>query len=115
MLVIPRAPRSSFWPVVCHLLFLLTIPFFFVGTIATFLVWQLAGKQDPHTEDQGREALNFQINIGILVFLLGLTCVGWPLLALIWVLAGIYCLVAASHAAQGENYRYPWILRIVAH
>jgi uncharacterized Tic20 family protein len=78
-------------------------------------VWQLFGKNDSHVEDQGREALNFQINVGILALLLGLTCIAWPMLAVIWLAAGVYCLIAASRAAQGENYRYPWILRIVAH
>ena len=110
-----RSARSSFWSVVGHLLYFLTIPFFFVGVIATFLVWQVFGKQDAHVEDQGREALNFQINVGILVFLLSVSCLGWPLVALTWVVAGFYGLIAASHAARGENYRYPWILRIVTH
>lgn len=110
-----RKPRSTFWSVVCHLSLFLTIPTFFLGAVATFLVWQIGGKDDPHIEDQGREALNFQINVAILTLLLGASCLGWPLLALTWVLAAIYCLIAASHAGQGENYRYPWILRIVTH
>jgi uncharacterized Tic20 family protein len=111
----PLRPRSSFWSVLSHLFLFLTIPTFFLGAIATFLVWQIGGKDDPHIEDQAREALNFQINVGILTLLLGASCLGWPLLALAWVLAGIYCLVAASHAGQGEDYRYPLILRIVTH
>jgi hypothetical protein len=111
----PSAPGSRFWAVLSHLCLFLTIPTFFLGAVATFLVWQLAGKRDAHTEDQAREALNFQINIGILTLLLGVSCLGAPLLVIVWLLAGVFCVIAATHAGGGENYRYPLILRVVTH
>jgi uncharacterized Tic20 family protein len=101
--------------VLCHLFLFLTIPTFFLGAVATFLVWQICGKNDAHVEDQSREALNFQINVGILTLLLGASCMGWPLIGVTWVVAAVFCLIAAAHAGQGENYRYPLILRIVTH
>jgi uncharacterized Tic20 family protein len=94
---------------------LVTFPLFIAGVVATFLVWQIFGKDDAHVEDQGREALNFQINVGVLAFLLSVSCLGWPLLALTCLVGAVYALIAASHAARGENYRYPWVVRIVTH
>jgi uncharacterized Tic20 family protein len=111
----PSAPGSRFWAVLSHLCLFLTIPTFFLGAVATFLVWQLAGKRDAHTEDQAREALNFQINIGILTLVLGASCLGAPFLVVVWLLSCVFCVIAATHAGSGENYRYPLILRVVTH
>jgi uncharacterized Tic20 family protein len=109
-------PQSSrFWAVLSHLCLFLTIPTFFLGAAATFLVWQLAGKTDAHIEDQAREALNFQINIGIVTLLLGASCFGAPLLVAVWLAACVFCVIAATHAGGGDNYRYPLILRVVTH
>ena len=33
----------------------------------------------------------------------------------LYFLAAVFCMIAAAHAGQGENYRYPWILRLVTH
>jgi uncharacterized Tic20 family protein len=111
----PSATSSRFWAVLSHLCLFLTIPTFFLGAVATFLVWQLAGKRDAHTEDQAREALNFQINIGILTLVLGASCLGAPFLVVVWLLSCVFCVIAATHAGSGENYRYPLILRLVTH
>jgi uncharacterized Tic20 family protein len=55
--------------------------------VITFFVWQLFGKQDTHLEDQGREALNFQLNVAILTALLAFSCLASPLIPLAWFLA----------------------------
>jgi uncharacterized Tic20 family protein len=81
----------------------------------TFFVWQILGKDDPFIEDQAREALNFQINVALLSLLMAASIIGMPLVILLWIIACIVCLIAARHAARGERYRYPAILRIVSH
>jgi uncharacterized Tic20 family protein len=100
---------------VCHLLLFLVIPTVFLGAVITFFVWQVFGKRDAQVEDQGREALNFQINVAVVTAVLGATCLGGPLVPLVWLVALIFCMLAARAAAKGESYRYPWVVRIVTH
>lgn len=111
------APRrkSRVWAVFCHLALFLVIPTIFLGGVITFFLWQVFGKDDPQLEDQGREALNFQINVAIVTALLALSCLGIALVPITWFVAGVLAVVAALHAGRGENYRYPLIVRVVKH
>ena len=83
-----RRPWSEHvWAAVCHLLLFLVIPTVFLGAVITFFVWQVFGKKDAQVEDQGREALNFQINVAVVTAILGATCLGSPLVPLVWLVA----------------------------
>jgi uncharacterized Tic20 family protein len=110
-----RTWKQHVWAVLCHLMLFLVIPTVFLGAVITFFLWQIKGRRDPQVEDQGREALNFQINVAVLTALLGITFFGIPLVPIVWFVAGIFCVIAARKAAEGVNYRYPWILRVVTH
>ncbi|MFN0242674.1 MAG: DUF4870 domain-containing protein [Planctomycetota bacterium] len=107
--------RRYFWAVASHLMLLLVIPTLFLGASITFLIWQLGGRKNTLVEDQGREALNFQINVAGVTALLGLSCVSVSLVPVVWFVAIIMSVIAAIHAGRGERYRYPWCLRIVSH
>ncbi|MFN0009658.1 MAG: DUF4870 domain-containing protein [Planctomycetota bacterium] len=112
----PRPPwRAHLWAAICHLLLFLVIPTVFLGAVITFFVWQVFGKRDAQVEDQGREALNFQINVAAVTAILGATCLWTPLVPLVWLVALIFCMLAARAASKGESYRYPWVLRVVTH
>ena len=113
--VIAKPWRAHAWAVLCHLMLFLAIPTIFLGGVATFFLWQVCGKRDPQVEDQGREALNFQINVAVLTTLLSITILGLALVPIVWLVAAIFCLIAARKAAEGANYRYPYILRVVTH
>ncbi len=115
----PHAPapkrKSRVWAVLCHLALFLVIPTIFLGGVITFFLWQVFGKDDAQLEDQGREALNFQINVAIVTALLALSCLGIALVPIAWFVAGVLAVVAALHAGRGESYRYPLIVRVVKH
>ena len=115
----PEVPRKSavthIWAMLCHLLLFLVIPTVFLGGVITFFVWQRRGTNDKQVEDQGREALNFQINVAVLTLLLSFSCFAAPLVPVVWLVALIMCIIGARHAYRGETYRYPWVLRVVAH
>ena len=110
-----RTWREHVWAVLCHLMLFLAIPTVFLGGVITFFLWQIKGGRDPQVEDQGREALNFQINVAVLTALLSITFFGVALVPIVWLVAAIFCVIAARKAAEGEKYRYPWILRVVTH
>jgi uncharacterized Tic20 family protein len=110
-----RTWREHVWAVLCHLMLFLAIPTVFLGGVITFFLWQIKGGKDAQVEDQGREALNFQINVAVLTAVLSITFFGVALVPIVWLVAAIFCVIAARKAAEGERYRYPWILRVVTH
>lgn len=80
------------------------------------IVWLLKKDDSPYLADQAREALNFQITVllaylisWVLVFVL----IGVVLLGVVWLANIILSLLAAIAASKGENYRYPFALRLI--
>jgi hypothetical protein len=108
----PPARRSRIWAGLCHLAFLL--PLHLPGIVLTVIVWMWRRAKDPDVAEQGREALNMQLTFWLVNLLLGLTVVGAPLVIFVYVVGAILCILATIRMADGERYRYPWILRIVA-
>jgi hypothetical protein len=67
--------------------------------------------------EQAREALNFQVTILIgyvIAWVLAWVLVGFLLLSAIYVANIVLCIVAAVNASKGENYRYPFALRLIS-
>lgn len=104
------------WGMLCHLS-ALTGLFTLVGFIlGPLVVWLLKKDALPFVDDQGKEALNFQITMALLF------CVCW---ALMFVLIGlllmpilglvniVLVIIASVKANNGERYRYPFALRVI--
>ncbi len=91
----------------------------FVGPL---IIWLVKKDEMPFVDDQGKEALNFNITVTIAFFallLLTFATFGLGLFIAIpgWTVIGIYWLVmsiiAAIRANDGEKYRYPICLRLI--
>lgn len=91
----------------------------FVGPL---IIWLVKKDTMPFVDDQGKEALNFNITVGIAMFallLLSILTLGIGLLIAIpgWIIIGITWLVltiiAAIKANEGVAYRYPLTLRLI--
>jgi uncharacterized Tic20 family protein len=91
------------------------IPF---GHIAgPLIIWSLKKDEMPLVNDQGKEALNFQITMTIAFIVAGLSIfilVGFVLLPAVWLFDVIMTIVAAVKANDGEAFRYPLTLRLVS-
>jgi len=91
------------------------------GTVFSFIpaliVWILKKEESAFIADQAKEALNFQITIGIAMFvssyILSWILVGLALIPLIWVANIVFCIIAAVATSKGETYRYPVCLRLI--
>jgi uncharacterized Tic20 family protein len=88
----------------------------FFSFLPGLIVWLLKKDENPYVGEQAREALNFQISVllaymvcSILVFIL----IGFVLLAIVWLANIVLCIVASSKTSRGENYRYPFTLRLI--
>ncbi|HYE05288.1 MAG TPA: DUF4870 domain-containing protein [Planctomycetota bacterium] len=106
------------WAMFCHLSSLigsLVLAPGFGSIIGPLVVW-LIKKSTPFVDDQGCEALNFNISMllwGIVAGLLCFVLIGFvllPVLALVWLICTI---IAAIRARDGIAYRYPLTIRFV--
>ncbi len=86
------------------------------AVIGPLVIWLLKKEQFPFVDEQGKEALNFQITMfiyGVVAsFLIPLFCIGFiPLLAI--AIADVVLIIMATiKANDGYHYRYPYPLII---
>ncbi|HIJ52754.1 MAG TPA: DUF4870 domain-containing protein [Planctomycetes bacterium] len=107
------------WSMFCHLgglAALLPIVPVVGGVIAPLIIWQI--KKDEHTfvNEQGKEAVNFQISILIYEIVAGLlifACVGAFLLPAVMIFDIVFLVIAAIKTNNGLHYRYPLCIRFI--
>ncbi|MEM9620099.1 MAG: DUF4870 domain-containing protein [Pseudomonadota bacterium] len=88
----------------------------FGNIIGPLVVWQIK-KDMPFVEEQGKEALNFQITVSlaaIVCFILMFILIGALLLPILGIAAIVFTIIAAIKANGGEHYEYPLTLRLVS-
>jgi uncharacterized Tic20 family protein len=81
------------------------------------IVWLLKKDDSPYLSGQAREALNFQITIMLAYFIgwiLAFILIGFLLLGIIWLTNIILSLLAAIAVSKGEDYHYPFSLRLIS-
>ena len=104
------------WALFAHLSALIGYIIPFGSIIGPLIIWQVKKNEMPFVDDQGKEALNFQITMAIaaiICIVLMLVVIG---LLLIWIVGAvdlIFIVVAAISANNGQAYRYPFNLRLV--
>jgi uncharacterized Tic20 family protein len=104
------------WAMFCHYAAFFGLIFPFGNLIGPLIVWQIKKDLHPFVDDQGKEALNFQISVvlaSLLCFLLMVVVIGFPLLALVTVVAIVLTVIAGIKANEGQSYRYPFSWRLV--
>ncbi len=103
------------WAMLCHLGGLVHfLPFGQI--IVPMIIWMVKKEELPFVDDQGKEALNFQISMLIyylicipLIFIV----IGIFLLAMLGLINLILVILAAVKAQQGEAFRYPLSLNLI--
>ena len=101
---------SRMMGMLCHLLGLFTC---FIGPL---IIWLIKKDEDPFVDNQGKEALNFQITVAIAFIvsvLLAFVCVGVFLGIAVGIADLVFCIVAAAKANSGQAYRYPVSIRFI--
>jgi uncharacterized Tic20 family protein len=105
------------WAMICHLAGLAGILLPATGNIvAPLVIWQIKKEDNPFIDEQGKEAVNFQISVSIyfiISILLCIICVGAFLVAATILFFFIFTLIAAVKANNGFHYRYPLIIRFI--
>ena len=94
----------------CHLLGLFTS---FIGPL---IIWLLKKDEDSFIDQQGKEALNFQITVAIAFFAAGLLsflCIGFLLMPVVAILDLVFVIMACIKSSKGEAYKYPVSIRLI--
>ena len=122
MLQPPPAPvgvpstEEKQWAMFAHLSALIGFIIPLGSIIGPLVIWQMKKAEMPFVDDQGKEALNFQITalIAIVVcFVLMFVLIGMLLLPIVALAVLILTIIAGIKANNGEAYRYPMTLRLI--
>ncbi|SDH70715.1 hypothetical protein SAMN05216603_11291 [Pseudomonas benzenivorans] len=111
------SPEARKWAMFCHYaaFFWFLVPM--IGNvIGPLIVWQLKKDSAAFVDDQGKEALNFQITFSLAMVICGVLAwvvIGFPLMLLVSVAALVLTIIAGIKANAGEAYRYPICWRVV--
>ena len=88
----------------------------FGNIIAPLLIWILKKDESAFINDQGKEALNFQISVtiyAIVCVILIFVVIGILLIIILGVLVLIFVIIASINSYDGKAYRYPLTMRII--
>jgi uncharacterized Tic20 family protein len=118
----PQAPPETTpdvrrWAMLCHLLALSGLLANGIGYLLGPLVLWLVKREDhPFIDEQGKEAVNFQITM----FLALLVCLPFVLIVIglfmmiaVGILMTVFPIVGAIQASEGKAYRYPLSIRFI--
>jgi uncharacterized Tic20 family protein len=114
------------WAMFAHLSGLVAFSLGGMGFLGPLIIWLIQKDKMKFVDDQGKEALNFQLNllgagiaIGVVGVPLSFLTFGFGFLLLIPLALGLAAygvvmpIIAAMKANAGEAYRYPYIIRVV--
>ncbi len=108
---------SRLWAMICHLASFAGLIIPVIGNIVgPLIVWAIKKDEMPLVDDQGKEAINFQISItiyGIIASILILILIGFVLLVAVYIFSIVMTIIAAIKANEGEKYRYPLCIRLL--
>jgi uncharacterized Tic20 family protein len=104
------------WAMACHLA---AFSAWFTGfgmVVGPLVVWLIKKDQFPLVDDQGKEALNFNISLaiyGFVAFLLSFVLIGIPILIALGIFWFVEVIIATIRANNGERFRYPLTIRFL--
>jgi uncharacterized protein len=104
------------WAMFAHLSALAGLVMPFGSIIGPLVIWLIKKDTMPFVNDQGKEALNFNITVAVAAIVCGLLCIvliGFLLLPVLVILWLVFVIVGTIKANEGTLYRYPFALRLI--
>jgi len=114
---ISRTERQ--WAMGCHLIglcILLPVLPLIGGLVGVLVLWLFKREEGPFIDEQGKEALNFQISlfiyasVSLFLFIIG---IGVFLFFALMIFAVVSIVVAGVKASEGNAFRYPACIRFI--
>ena len=115
---VSQSKDERMWAMCCHLAALacFVVPVPFASVIGPLVVWMIKKDEYSLVNDQGKEAINFQISIAlyfVVSLLLVVVMIGFFMIAALSIFGLICVIVAAVKANEGETFRYPLCIRFI--
>ena len=107
---------ARMWAMFCHLAGLAGYAIPIGNIIGPLIFWQIKKDEYPFVDEQGKEAVNFQISMALYAvasLLLFIICIGPFLLAGVGLVDLVLLIIAAVKANNGQHYRYPLTIRFI--
>ena len=105
------------WASLCHIIALVGLIGNGVGfVLGPLVVWLIKRDDDPFIDEQGKEALNFQITMfiaALVSLLLTVVVIGLFLVIAVGLVMVIFPIIAAVKTSNGEHFRYPFTIRFI--
>jgi uncharacterized protein len=104
------------WAMFAHLSALIGFIIPFGNLLGPLIIWLMKKETMPFVDQQGKEALNFQITVTIAMVIsaiLIIVVIGFVLMFIIGLAALILTIMAGIKANEGVAYRYPFTLRLI--
>lgn len=110
------------WAMFTHLSTLSGFVIPFGNLLGPLIMWQIKKNEMPFVDDQGKEALNFNLAVcivGLGLFVLTLVTFGIgailtaPAAVALMIAWIVFAILAGIKANEGQSYRYPWIFRLI--
>lgn len=104
------------WGMLCHLA-ALTGTFTLIGfVLGPLIVWILKKDQSKYVDEQGKEAMNFQISMLIYMMVsipLMIIAIGFITFTIAYIADIVLSIVAAIAANEGRVYKYPFTITFI--
>lgn len=104
------------WGMLCHISAFAFFVFPFGNILGPLIFWLIKKETYPFVDEQGKEALNFQISVtiyGLAALLLSIVLIGIPILIALFFFDFILVVVAAIKANDGYHYKYPLSIELI--
>ena len=108
------------WAMFCHLspLIGIVVSVGLLNFVGPLVIWLVKREQYPYVDDQGKEALNYQLTlliVSLVCLAITLASCGFlfPVMFLPLILQIVFSIISSMAANKGEYYRYPYNIRIV--
>lgn len=112
----PPDKDARTWGMLCHLMALSGYIIPLGNLLGPIIIWAIKKDDAPFINDQGKEAINFQITVtimAVIAIILSLIAIGFLLLAALMLYNVVMVVVAAIKSYDGESYRYPFTIRLL--
>lgn len=107
---VKSTPDEKTMAMLAHLLALVS------GFVGPLIIWLVKKDESDYVDDQGKEALNFQISIFIYMSVAGLSMfvlIGILLLPAVCIFDLVNVIRGAMAANKGKRFRYPLCIRLI--
>ena len=104
------------WGMFCHLSAFAGYIIPFGSIIGPLIIWSLKKDEFTFVNEQGKEALNFQISMTIYFIIslfLIIIVIGIAMLVALGIFQLIMIVIASIKANNGETFRYPFAIRFL--